>query len=264
LFFVDGGEEEWEIHEAAEGAVEVFGDDLVEVGRFVEATYGIDGLWVARIERKGVGKVDFGEADVVFQEGIECEGGVVEFDGEVAAVEVQTDSLGEAGWCGFFRVQAMEERDGFRGVFEVAEGFGFEAQVEIDLVGLGQLIDVGGEFDQVFADEGFVGGKGFVGARECGDGATGGFRCDLGDDLEEILGVGDAFVGCPVREEDLLFDASAVEGAVGEAVDGEDAAVVRFEPVFEFLEILVLEKFVGGDGGEAQADGVGCSWGLDA
>ncbi len=57
--------------------------------------------------------------------------------------------------------------------------------------------------------------------------------------------------------EDLFLDAGAVEGAVGEAVDGEDVGLGVFEPVAEAGEVIPGEEAFGGDGGEAEADGEG-------
>ncbi len=57
--------------------------------------------------------------------------------------------------------------------------------------------------------------------------------------------------------EDLFLDAGAVEGAVGEAVDGEDVGLGVFEPVAEAGEVISGEEAFGSDGGEAEADGEG-------
>jgi hypothetical protein len=46
-----------EIFEAGEGGG--VKDDLVEIGGFIELTYGLERFGVLRVEREGVGKVDF-------------------------------------------------------------------------------------------------------------------------------------------------------------------------------------------------------------
>jgi hypothetical protein len=59
----------------------------------------------------------------------------------------------------------------------------------------------------------------------------------------------------PVRFVNVFFDAGVVEGSIREAVDGENVAVLIFKPCFELVEVIVFEKFEGGLGGEAKANG---------
>ncbi len=48
-----------------------------------------------------------------------------------------------------------------------------------------------------------------------------------------------------------------MEGAVGEAVDGEDVRVVLREPVSELYEIFAVQQLLRSDRGKPQTDGVG-------
>ena len=74
------------------------------------------------------------------------------------------------------------------------------------------------------------------------------------EELEEELRVFEAFGGGPIGAVDLLFDARAVEVAVGEAVDGEDVAAMGFEPALEGEQGLGIGQLLGGCGAEAQAE----------
>ena len=64
------------------------GDELVQVGGFVELFDGFDGGLIVEVECEGVGEVDFGDAQAGVAEGIERLAAVVEFDGEVTGVVV--------------------------------------------------------------------------------------------------------------------------------------------------------------------------------
>lgn len=116
---------------------------------------------------------------------------------------------------------------------------------------------MGGE---VFADEvGVLGVRDefFVAAWDGGDAAGEAWWEEVGEDGEEGFGVFDASGGTPIGLEDLFLDAGAVELAVGEAVDGEDVAIVLSEPALEDETSLAVEEGAGGFCAETEADGVG-------
>lgn len=122
-----------EVSETGEGAgVE---DDLMKIGGFVKLTDRLEGLGVLRIEGEGVGEVDFRDAQAGVAESFERGMAVVELEGEVAGVVVDADVLGEAVGAevalGAPGEEAFEKGDGFFGVFEVAERFGFKSEVEV-------------------------------------------------------------------------------------------------------------------------------------
>ncbi len=120
-----------EVEEALDGAVLGLEEDLVEVGWFVEGADGGEGFGVCGVEGECAGEVDFGEAEAGVGEGVEGGVGGVVFEGEVAGVVVDADAVEEGGGVWGFVGEAVEEGEGFGGVFEVAEGFGFEAEVEV-------------------------------------------------------------------------------------------------------------------------------------
>lgn len=152
-------------------------------------------------------------------------------------------------------MEAIEKGQGLGGVFEVAQRLGLESEMEV-FTGLeGEAFDPESERIEVSENEIFVGFEFLEGAGEGGDGAAAVFGAEAGDDGEELLGVDEAGERGPVGLIDVFFDAGAVEGSVGEAVDGEDVAVFRLEPVFEVIEGGAFEKVEGGLGGETQADG---------
>ena len=66
-------------------------DDLVKVGRFVELLDRRECLIVLRVERKGVGEMDFGNTKTGVSEGFEGLMAVIKFEGEVTSVVVDAD-----------------------------------------------------------------------------------------------------------------------------------------------------------------------------
>jgi len=107
---IEGSKEDGQVEEALKGVVRAAGYNLVEVGGFVKFAYRFDGCRIPRIERKGVGKVDFREADApVGINRIERSSGIVEFDGEVAGIKIQSDPLAEDGGAASLFIQAFEE-----------------------------------------------------------------------------------------------------------------------------------------------------------
>jgi len=232
-------------------------DDLVEVGGFVEGFDGLEGGGVGGGEFEGAGEVDFANAESGGAEGVEGGAAVVEFEGEVTGIVVDADAAFDEVGVGGDGEEALEKGEGLGGVFEVAEGFGFEAEVEVLAGLLREGFDVVGAGFEVAEEGGFVGLEFLEGAGEGGDGAAGVGRAEGGDDGEEVVGVGEAFGGGPIGAVDVFLHAGAVEGAVGEAVDGEDVAVLLGEPGLEGGEVVAGEEFGGGLGGEAEADGVG-------
>ncbi len=190
---------------------------------------------------------------------------VVELKGEVAGVVVDADVLCEAISAEVAVAapseEALEEGDGFFGVFEVAEGLWFEAEVEVFTGFEREGLDEARAGVEVGEDEVFISAEFLKGAGEGGDGAAGVLRAELGDDDEEVIGVGEALFGGPVGLVDFFFDAGAVEGAVREAVDGEDVAVFLDEEGLEEAEVLAIgsDELGGGEGGETEADREGCA-----
>src|ERR1035437_19789 len=165
------GGEAWQM--ARDEKACVTGDDLVERGCFVEGGDGADGGRVSRVEGDGVGEMDFGNTDAGGFEGGEGCLALVVFDGEVAGVVIQSDAAAEG-----FRVwggggEFGEKGDGFVGVFEVAERFGFQAEVEVVAGLVRENFDFAGQGDEVADDGGFVGVEGFERAGQGGDGALG-------------------------------------------------------------------------------------------
>ena len=170
----------------------------------------------------------------------------------------------EAALDVFAVAEGVEEGDGFGGVFDPAEGFGFEAEVEVFTGAVGEACEPRGVGGEVFADEVgvvVVRDEFFVAAWDGGDAAGEAGREEVGEDGEEGFGVFDAGGGAPIGLEDLFLDAGAVELAVGEAVDGEDVAIVLSEPALEDEPGLAVEERACGFCAEAEADGVGLVWG---
>ena len=66
-------------------------DDLVKVSRFVELLNRQECLIVLRVEREGVGQMDFGNAKTGVSEGFEGLMAVIKFEGEVTSVVVDAD-----------------------------------------------------------------------------------------------------------------------------------------------------------------------------
>ena len=166
----------------------------------------------------------------------------------------------EAALDVFAVAEVVEEGDGFGGIFDPAEGFGFEPEVEVFTGTVGEAGEPRGVGGEVFADEVGVLGVGdefFVTARDGGDAAGEAWGEEVGEDGEEGFGVFDASGGTPIGLEDLFLDAGAVELAVGEAVDGEDVAIVLSEPALEDETSLAVEEGAGGFCAETEADGVG-------
>ena len=254
---IDGFEEHRKIFETFEGAIGSTRDDLMKIGRFVELTDRFQRGGIGWVQAQGIGEMDFRQADVrIDRDGIERFLCVVELDCEVAAIVVQADALLDDGGAGGIAVESFEKCQGFRGVFKMTERFGFEPEVEVDLVFLGEILDEIGHFDEVFADEGFIGVKGFVGAWKGGDRSARAFRGDLGDDLEKVLGVKHSLLAGPIGLEDFFLHRSAVKRAVGESVDGENHAVIRGEPIFEMLQLIALKQLSRRACRKPQADGI--------
>jgi hypothetical protein len=204
--------------------------------------------------------VEFADADAVVFEGFESLLGVLEFDGEVAGVVVDAEVGEEAVVVGAFGVEAIEELDDFSGRFYEAEGFRFEVQVEGMSGFLLELVEEVDAFPELLGDGIDLGigvDEGFEGAGDGTDAALDGFRQDFREDVEELLCVLEAGGLGPVGCVDLFLDSGAVEGSVGESVNGEDVGVMLLEPVFEGVELVGLGEFGGSGGAEAEADGVG-------
>ena len=66
-------------------------NDLVKVGRFVELLNRQECLIVLRVEREGVGEMDFGNTKTRVSEGFEGLMAVIKFEGEVTSVVVDAD-----------------------------------------------------------------------------------------------------------------------------------------------------------------------------
>ncbi len=231
-------------------------DQLVEVGGFVELPDGVEGAGGGGIEAEGGGKVNLGNPESGSTEGVEGFPAVVEFDREVAGVIVDTDTTAkEIGIHGLVE-EALEEGQGLGGVFEVAQRFGFQAEVEVAAGLIGEILDVPGAGFEVRKDGGLVGLEVLEGAGKGGDRAFHPGRDEPGDDFEELGGVSQPLGSRPVGTVDILLHAGPVEGAVGEPVDGENVAVLPGEPRLEGGKVGVLEEFGGGEGGEAEADGI--------
>ncbi len=183
---------------------------------------------------------------------------IFEFEGEVAGVVVDAEVFfeGLVIQVAFLAPgeEALEKGEGFFGVFEVAEGFGLEAEVEVLAGFFGEGRDGEGAGVEVGENEVFVRFEFLEGAGESGDGATGFLRTEAGDDGEELLGVNEAGGFGPVGLVNVFLHAGAVESAVGEAIDGEDVAVFGSQPVFEEIEVVVFQELKGRLGGEAEAN----------
>ncbi|MFT6242476.1 MAG: hypothetical protein ACJAQT_004581 [Akkermansiaceae bacterium] len=154
---------------------------------------------------------------------------VFEFESKVAGVVVDTEVSFDGGvievLLGAPGEEAFKEREGFLGVFEVAEGFGFETEVEVFAGFFGESFDGEGAGVEVGEDEFFVGLEFFERTGKGGDGATGFLWAEAGDDGEELLGVDETGALGPVGLVDVFLYAGAMEGAVGETVDCENVAV---------------------------------------
>ncbi len=98
----------------------------MEIGRFVELTDRFQRRRIGGVQAQGVGEMDFRQANVrTDRDGVERFLGIVELDGEMAAIVVQADALLEESGVGGIAVESFEKRQGFRGVFKMTEWFGF-------------------------------------------------------------------------------------------------------------------------------------------
>ena len=84
----------------------------------------------------------------------------------MAGVVVEADAAFDEGGVAGKIAEALEEGEGFRGVFKMAERFGFESEVEVFAGLLGQIFDEMGAFFEVSKDFLLVAVEGFVGAGE--------------------------------------------------------------------------------------------------
>ena len=77
----------------------------------------------------------------------------------MAAVVVDTDAAFDLFVVIGVGEEAIVKAQGLLGVFEVPERFGLEPEVEVPFGDAAQGIEESGEFDQVFADDFFVGSE---------------------------------------------------------------------------------------------------------
>ena len=95
----------------------------MEVGGLVKLADGLKCGRVLRVKGEGIREVDFRDAETGCGEGLEGVVAVVELEGEVAGVVVNSDVLVEAVSAKTFLLtpceKALKKGDGFGGVFEV-------------------------------------------------------------------------------------------------------------------------------------------------
>ena len=90
-----------------------------------------DGCRILRVKSERAGEVNLRKADAGLVEGIERGPDLVEFDGEVAGVEIDADPAADDLRIGCIRQQALEKEQRLRRVFDMTERFGFQPEVEI-------------------------------------------------------------------------------------------------------------------------------------
>ncbi len=131
----------FEVAEAVEIALGGPDDHLMEVDGVGEGLEGGEGFrgWG---EAEGVAEVEFADFDAGGAEAAQGGGGVLELDGEVAAIVIDAQEGIEAVVAGPVLAQLFEEAEGFLGGFKVAEGLGFEAEVEEATGGGADAFDV--------------------------------------------------------------------------------------------------------------------------
>ena len=103
----------------------------MEIRRLFERPDGRQRGGVGGVEGERAGEVDFGNPDAGVVE--KLEGGPHRFvlQREVAGVVVHADPAPDGGGIRGMVTKALEERDGFRFVFEMAEWLGFQAEMKV-------------------------------------------------------------------------------------------------------------------------------------
>src|SRR5262249_9942427 len=84
-------------------------------------------------------------------------------------------------------------------------------------------------------------------ARDCADAPFHAVREDLGENVSKSVAVFEPFLKAPIWLIDVLLDAPAVEGAIGESVDGEDIKTIPGEEIFEFGKRFLVREILGCD-----------------
>lgn len=122
----------------------------------------------------------------------------------------------------------------------------------------GDVIDAEAEVAADFGELFFAADEFLERTGERADAAFDALGHEVGDQVEEAVGVVEALAGGPVGGIDLFFHAPAVEAAVGKSINGENVAAAVIKPVAEGGERGGFAEFARGLVAEAQADGKGC------
>ena len=239
-------------------------DGLVEVDRIGKVLEGGPGGGGGPGFEGGT-EMDFAEFDAVVGQAGQPGGGFLELNGEMAGVVIDPQMGGQTRVAGMLRAELFEKMNCFGGGLEEAEGFGFEAKVEGLAGAVGQAGDVFNGLPKILADGGLPGGVGgrfgrgefLEGAGQSADTAFHPGREEFGQQVEQEIGIGQAFRGGPIGAVNVFLDAGLVELAIGEAVDGEDVAGVGIQPMAELAEGSRPGQVAGGLVAEAEADGEG-------
>jgi len=185
--------------------------------------------------------MDFADPDAGVAQGGKCWARFFKLDGEVAGVVIDTEMFAEARVAGMFVAELLEEPDGLAAVLNEAEGFGFEAEMQLLPGAFGELRDVLDAFPERFADELllFASADEFLeGAGQSADAALDSGGQELREQFEEEVGVSEALRRGPVGAVNVFLHTRAVEPAEGKSVDGENVAGVFFEPALEFQKFF--------------------------
>ena len=252
-----GGDAVRQVGVTRQASVRVALDDLMQVGRFIEAAGRLDGAFPPRVESECCGKMDLGNPQTLAMQYCQRSIRVLVFEREVAAVVVDADaSLDLLVVLGVLQ-QAVVETQGFLGVLEVPEWLGLEAEMQVALGHVRKSIEESGKLDQVSTNDLLVGVEGLEGAGQGGDRSAHAFRSQLRHDREKLLGVLHSGRGGPVRLIDFLLHPGAMEVAVRETVDREDVGILGNQPILESGELVTLKQLSGGLSRQAKSDGVG-------
>ena len=165
----------------------------MQVDGFVELRDGFHCGRVVEVEGEGVGEVNLGDAEPCSPEGIEGFAAIIELDCEVAGVVVDAEAAQEkVGIAGLVQ-QSIKEGESVAGVLKVAQGLGFQSEVEVAPALSLERLDVACAGLQVGEERGLIGLEGLEGAGQGGNGTFHACGCQPGDNVEELVGVGEPF-----------------------------------------------------------------------
>lgn len=236
----------------------VVGDDLVEVDRLVKTTQFFQHVGRGFQLQRGA-KVKLADADACTRDSGKGAFWSFILHGQMAGIVVQADEFEEVFVLRIAVVVETEEFQHLAAGFDEAERFRLQAQVQVVPSGNADFLNVLAAETQVFKDGGDLipaDVEGLVGAGQGADAAAGSGWEKLSQDVKKSLRVLQAVIAGPVWLEHALLHPLSMEGAVGEAIDGENVAVVCCQPILELGQLAWGQQFQGGLVTQPQANAI--------